>query len=142
MRKSEKFKQQLDKIVYTVLVVVLLCSVIVSMFAYVYKFSENQAFEKLRIETQRIKDNINLQMFSDRENLITMSNFAAKLYTYGEEFDLIFKSFEEIGLINNIGILLPDNRFKTKVGTIDVTGKISFEDETGRIRKWQSRGFN
>lgn len=132
MRKPEKFKQQLDKIIYTVLVVVLLCSVIVSMFAYVYKFSENQAFEQLRIETQRIKDNINLQMFSDRENLITMSNFASKLYTDGEEFDLIFKSFEEFGLIKNIGILLPDNRFKTKVGTIDVTGKISFEDEVKR----------
>ena len=61
-----------------------------------------------------------------------MANFAAKLYSDGESFDLMFNSFEPIGLIENIGILMPDNTFVTKDGKINLDGKISFEEEAAK----------
>ena len=86
----------------------------------------------LHIQTSQIKNDLILQIKSDRENLITMANFAAKLYADGEPYDLMFESFKPIGLFSNIGILNPDNTFVTRMGSIDLNGKISFEDESLR----------
>ncbi|MBR2916905.1 MAG: GGDEF domain-containing protein, partial [Clostridia bacterium] len=83
----------------------------------------------LHLQTKQVKDDLTLQIKSDRENLATMANFAAKLYADGESYDLMFDSFKPIGLFSNIGILNPDNTFVTKVGYIDLNGKISFWDE-------------
>ena len=59
-----KFKHNWKQIAYTAFTVILLCSVIISMIGYIYKFSEEEAFEKLHLETQQIKSDINLQMMS------------------------------------------------------------------------------
>ena len=83
----------------------------------------------LHIQTKQIKDDLTLQIKSDRENLITMSHFAAKLYADGENYNRMFDSFEPIGLLSNIGILNSDNTFVTKKGSVDLNGKISFDDE-------------
>ena len=101
--------------IYTIVTVFLLCTIILSMLSYVFNSSEKEAYENLHLETQEIKNDIKLQMISDRENLVTMANFAAKLHNEGEDLDIMFQAFEKIGLIDNIGILLPDNRFITKV---------------------------
>lgn len=124
-----KIKYNKEQVIYTVVVIILLCISIISMIGYVYAQAEEEALEELHMETLQIKSDINLQMFSDRENLTTMANFASKLYTDGENFDLLFNSFERIGLIENIGILTPDNKFTTKIGTIDVSEYMNFEDE-------------
>jgi hypothetical protein len=86
----------------------------------------------LHIQTKQIKDDLTLQIKSDRENLITMANFAAKLYSDGESYDIMFESFKPIGLFSNIGILNSENLFITKKGTVDLNGKISFDDEAER----------
>ena len=142
-----RFKHSWSQIVCTILTVVLLCTVIIVMIGNVYELSENEAFEKLHLETSQIKSNINLQIYSDRENLITISNFASKLYLDGENFDLLFQSFERIGLIENIGILTPDNRFQTKVGLLNVGGVLSFDEEikkenyiSGRVKDLTNPG--
>ncbi len=132
MDTIEKIKNSRARILYTFLVVVLLIAVIFTMVGHIYKFSEAEAFEKLHLETLQIKSDMNLQMLSDRENLQTMANFAAKLYTDGESFDLLFSSFKEIGLIENIGILLPSNRFLTKRGEAYVRDMLSFSEEKER----------
>ena len=124
-----KFKYNKEQAIYTVAVIILLCISIISMIGYVYNHAEDEALEELHMETLQIKNDINLQMFSDRENLTTMANFASKLYTDGESFDLLFDSFERIGLIENIGILTPNNKFTTKIGTIDVSEYMNFEVE-------------
>lgn len=129
MKKTDRIKHSPNKIIYTLCAVALLCAVIAATVNYIYKFSENEAFKKLDMEIGQIKSDINLQMFSDRENLTTMSNFAAELYAEGKSYELLFKSFKEIGLFENIGILLPDNTFVSKLGTLDMNGKISFEEE-------------
>ena len=78
---------------------------------------------------KQIKDDIILQLTSDRENLLTMANFAAKLYSDGDDYSLLFDSFSAIGMIDNIGILNRDNTFVTKNGVTALNGILSFEEE-------------
>ncbi len=139
--KYGKKQHRQNNILYTVVAAILLCVVFITMVSYFYNAAEDEAYETLHIQTKQIKDDIELQLLSDRENLATMANFAAKLYSDGENFNLMFDSFKSIGLIENIGILMPDNTFITKMGSMDLNGKISFEDEklkgeyiSGRIK--------
>ena len=85
----------------------------------------------LHIQTKQIKDDLTLQIKSDRENLVTMAHFASNLYVDGESYDRMFASFEPIGLFSRIGILTPEEKFITKDGTYDLKGKISFEEQAG-----------
>jgi len=124
-----KRKNGQHNILYTILVAVLICAVLLSMVSYFYKQAEEEAYEMLHIQTKQIKDDLTLQIKSDRENLVTMSHFAEKLYIDGESYDRMFESFEPIGLFSNIGILNADNTFVTKKGSVDLNGKISFDDE-------------
>jgi len=125
-------KHKQNNIIYTLIAAVLICALFLFMVASVYAEAENEAYEMLHIQTKQIKDDLILQIKSDRENLVTMANFAAKLYSDGESYSLMFDSFKPIGLFSNIGILNPDNTFVTKVGSIDLNGKISFADEAAR----------
>ena len=127
--KYGKKQHRKNNILYTIIAAILLCVVFLTMVSYFYYAAEDEAYETLHIQTNQIKEDMELQLLSDRENLATMANFAAKLYSDGESFDLLFKSFEPIGLIENIGILMPDNTFVTKAGTLDLNGRISFEEE-------------
>ena len=124
---KRKYKQHY--VLYTMVTAVLLCAVFVVMVGHLYGKAEAEAYENLHVQTKQIKDDISLQLLSDRENLATMANFAAKLYSDGESYNLMFDSFKSIGLIENIGILTPENVFVTKAGSIDLNGAISFEEE-------------
>ncbi len=124
---NKKHKQ--NNVLYTIITALLICAVLLSLVGSLYREAANEAYEMLHLQTKQVKDDLTLQIKSDRENLATMANFAAKLYADGESYDLMFASFKPIGLFSNIGILKPDNTFVTKVGSIDLNGKISFWDE-------------
>ncbi len=128
----EKRKHKQNNILYTIVTIVLLCAIFLSMVNYFYTKAENDAYEMLHMQTKQIKDDLTLQMISDRENLITMASFAAKLYEDGESYDRVFESFKPIGLFSRIGILTPDNIFVSRGRQIDLTGKLSFEEESKR----------
>ncbi len=130
--KYGKKKPKSSNVFNTVVAALLICVVFWSLVASFYFEAEDEAYEMLHIQTKQIKDDLTLQIKSDRENLITMANFAAKLYADGESYNLMFESFKPIGLFSNIGILNPDNTFVTKAGSIDLNGKISFTDEVLR----------
>ena len=129
--KDNKARYIHKRIISTVAVASLLVSMLLLMVNYIYNTAEDEAFEGLHVETKEIKDNIKLQMVSDRENLTTMANFASKLYSDGEGYDLLFKSYEAIGLIENIGILTRDNKFITRVGQFDST-QVNFSQEVAK----------
>lgn len=136
-----------SKLIYTLIACILLCVVFFTMIEYIYRNTEDAAFENLHLQTRQIKENINLQLISDRDNLSTMAGFASKLYSDGESFDLLFDSFESIGLIENIGILMPDGMLYTKAGNINLSGKLSFEEEakkgeyiSGRVKDVTNSG--
>ena len=146
--KYGKKKSKQHTILYTIITAILLCAVFLGMVTYLYNRAENEAYENLHIQTKQIKDDIILQLTSDRENLSTMANFAAKLYSDGDDYSLLFESFKSIGMIENIGILNPDDTFATKTGVIDVQGSISFEKEkakgiyiSGRIEDITKDGY-
>ena len=128
-------------IIYTMITFILLSALFIALAGYLYTDAEERAMETLHVQTKQIKDDLTLQMLSDRENLATMANFAGKLYLDGEDYSLLFDSFKAIGLISNIGILTQDNTFITKNGTTDLSGQISFSEEaqkgayiSGRVR--------
>ena len=110
------------------IVTVLLFSVFFYVIQYMYKKTEETAFHELHMQTLTIKENINLQITSDMENLATMANFAAKLYSDGESFNLLFDSYESIGVIEKIGILMPDDSFITKSGRNENNDVVKFKD--------------
>lgn len=124
-----KKKRRSTVVVYTILTVLLISFAFSGVIAGMYVSTEEEAKEMLHIQTKQIKDDLTLQMVSDRENLITMSNFASKLHTDGESYDRLFESFKPIGLFANIGIMTPENTFITKDGEFDLNGKISFADQ-------------
>jgi len=132
MNKFSNFRQPFVKFTWTLLTVALLITVIFLMLSNTFSYSESECYEKLHLETKQIKKNINTQMLSDRENLITMSNFASNLYENGDSYGLLFESFEKIGLFEDIGILTPDGHFLTRFGKMDVSDAISFEEESAR----------
>ena len=119
-------------VIYTILTFVLLSILFLSMAAYLYRDAEERAMETLHEQTRQIKDDLTLQMLSDRENLATMANFAAKLYLDGDDYSLLFESFKPIGLISNIGILTPDRIFITKSGSMSLGDQISYSEELER----------
>ena len=143
----ERKKQKHSNILYTVVTAILICSVFLVMVASFYRKAEEDSYEKLHVQTKQIKDDLTLQMISDRENLTTMANFAATLYADGKPYDRMFASFKPIGLFSRIGILTPDELFITKDGTVDLSGKISFEEQvalgdyiTGRTYSYSRPG--
>lgn len=128
-KRYDRKKQNRANIIYTVIASILICSVFIGMVDYLYSKTQNDEYEDIHVQTNQIKDDIILQLTSDRENLETMANFAAKLYSDGSSYNLLFDSFKPIGMIENIGILNPDNSLTTKNGTTDLNGAISFEKE-------------
>ena len=138
--KYGKKKNRQHTLLYSLITAALLCAVFFSVVGYFYQVAENESSETLHIQTKQIKDDLVLQLKSDQENLYTMANFAAKLYADGENYDILFASFKPIGLFSNIGILDSNHMFYTKIGSMDLTGKISFQEEvsqgahlTGRV---------
>ena len=124
-----KKKNRQHYVFYTVITAALLCSIFLAMVGFLYVDAKNEAEENLHVQTKQIKDDITLQLISDRENLSTLANFAATLYSEEERYDIMFESFKPIGLIENIGILNSDNTFITKTGTINTGETFSFEEE-------------
>ncbi len=125
----ERKKSRQNNILYSVVTAILICAVFFAMVTSFYLQAEDDAYEMLHIQTKQIKDDLILQLKSDRENLSTMANFAAKLYADGKSYERMFDSFKPIGLFSRIGILNPDGTFITKDGTYDLKGKISFEEQ-------------
>ena len=125
----ERKKQRQNNILYTIVAAILICVVLFAMVVSFFIKAEDDAYEMLHIQTKQIKDDLALQLKSDRENLVTMANFASKLYADGKGYERMFDSFKPIGLFSRIGILNPDGTFITKDGTYDLSGQISFEEQ-------------
>ena len=130
--RYSKSKKKKNNIFYTTIAIILISFIFLTVINFFYDKAEKDAYEILHMQTKQFKDDLTLQIKSDRENLVTMAHFASKLYADGESYDLMFESFSPIGLFSNIGILNPDNTFVTKVGSIDLDGKISFREEAAR----------
>lgn len=123
-----KLESMKHRIGYTLLVAFLLSCVFLLVIGYTYSNAEADGYESLHIHTKEIKEDIQLQIVSDQENLQTLAHLAATRYIEGKSYDSLVSSFRSIGLIENIGLLLPDDTFLTKSGTITQTA-VTFAEE-------------
>ena len=96
MKQLKNIKQSLATVMFSIAALAVLYVVLIVIINHIYSFSATEAHERHRLETLQIKKDINLQMLTDRENLSTMANFASKLHSDGEGYDMFFKSFNEI----------------------------------------------
>ena len=111
------------------LMLIVLVATILGVIGYMYSHSESEAFERLRLETVKFKSNITLQMVSDRETLRSIANLVSEHHNDVEGYIKVCKNFEEFGLCENIGILMPGDKLVTKHGVTDVEGILSFDYE-------------
>ncbi len=123
------FSNKKKGIIYSLGMGLLLILVIASIISYMYNHSEKEAFEKLRLETLRQKESISLQITSDRETLSSMAMLIGANYNDTSGYMEVCKSFKPFGLCHDIGILVPGDILITKHGAIDVSGKLSYEEE-------------
>jgi len=129
MKRSNRSVRIRNRVFLTLITALILVSLFVSLVKYSYDEAKEIGFENLHLQTKAVKEDIELQMASDMENLQTMASFAAKLYSDGESMEIVMKSFNAIGLIEEVGILFPDNTFTTRVGKVQTTGKLDFREE-------------
>ena len=80
MSKNPAANKNGKSVIYTLITFVVLVALFLSLVSFLYTDAESRAMETLHVQTKQIKDDLTLQMLSDRENLATMANFAAKWY--------------------------------------------------------------
>ncbi len=124
-----RFTNKTKGIAFTLIMCALLLTTIIGVIAYMYQHSENEAFERLRLETAKQKKSISLQLTSDRETLTSMASLIGMNYSDNAGYLEVCKSFEAFGLCDEIGILVPGDILITKHGESDVKGLLSYEDE-------------
>lgn len=129
MKREKMFTFFKNPIFYTVVTILLLSITFLTIIRVIYSRAEQESLENLHFSTKQIKDDINIQMQSDYENLSTMASFAAKLYDDGGDYKLLFDAFNSIGLIKDIGILTEDGTFVTKAGQMDISDVVDFREE-------------
>lgn len=127
--KQVKTKKTSKILIYSIITSIILLLLLMSAAMQIEENTLNQAREQLHIETSQIKEDITLQINSDRENLHTIASFASTLHKEGKDFHIVFDSFESIGLIEKLVIMLPDNTCISKKGKFTVNNDMTFEDE-------------
>ncbi len=119
-------------ILYTVIMALILVASVFAIIEYTYSHTESEAYERLRLESAKYKNNINIQLMSDRETLTSMAILIESNYHDIEGYTKACKSFKPFGLCEDVGILIPGDILVTKHGPTDVSGELSFEEEAAR----------
>lgn len=109
--------------------VILVASICV--FNYINNMERDRCFERLYEEARNISSYIERGVSNDREQLELLAAIIANhkgLST--SELQHLLSSFDQVGMMAHVNLLLPDNTMITHDGKrIDVTGKLSFEQE-------------
>ncbi len=112
--------------------VILVASICV--FNYINNMERDRCFERLYEEARNISSYIERGVSNDREQLELLAAIIANhkgLST--SELQHLLSSFDQVGMMAHVNLLLPDNTMITHDGKrIDVTGKLSFEQEAAK----------
>ena len=79
MSKNIMSRKKGKTLLNTILTFILLSALFLVLADYLYIDTEERAKETLHIQTKQIKDDLTLQILSDRENLETMANFLPRI---------------------------------------------------------------
>lgn len=112
--------------------VILVASICV--FNYINNMERDRCFERLYEEVRNISSYIERGISNDRQQLELLAAIIANhkgLST--SELQHLLSSFDQVGMMAHVNLLLPDNTMITHYGKrIDVTGKLSFEQEAAK----------
>ncbi len=112
--------------------VILVASICV--FNYINNMERDRCFERLYEEARNIASYIERGVNNDRDQLELLAAIIANhkgLST--SELQHLLSSFDQVGMMAHVNLLLPDNTMITHDGKrIDVTGKLSFEQEAAK----------
>ncbi len=135
MKIKGKIENIRARVIYTAITILLLAAVFVATIGYIYTIAEKNAYTQLAARSDSIKEELNLQIESDRKNIVTMSELAVSLYKENgvDGLKTLIASFKAIGLVDNIGILLPSNELITRIGVFTADdSELSFAEEAER----------
>ena len=112
--------------------VILVASICV--FNYINNMERDRCFERLYEEARNIASYIERGVNNDRDQLELLAAIIANHDDLSEsELSKILSSFDKIGMMSHVNLLLPDDTLFTHDGKrIDVTGKLSFEQEAAK----------
>lgn len=106
----------------------------ICVFNYINNMERDRCFERLYEEARNIASYIERGVNNDREQLELLAAIIANhkgLST--SELQHLLSSFDQVGMMAHVNLLLPDNTMITHDGKrIDVTGKLSFEQEAAK----------
>ncbi len=133
MKKTFRTKQIQNRVLYTLIAIFLLICVFVATMGFIYTIIERDAYTDLERQTDSLSYELDSRLVAERNNIVSTARLAENLYaTYGVEgLDLMVKNFNSVGLIDNIGILLPNNNLLTRIDiTIDTSDYLPFSKES------------
>lgn len=106
----------------------------ICVFNYINNMERDRCFERLYEEARNIASYIERGVNNDREQLELLAAIIANhkgLST--SELQHLLSSFDQVGMMAHVNLLLPDNTMITHDGKrIDVMGKLSFEQEAAK----------
>lgn len=117
------------RIAATLLLLLLMGLVLVAAAKKYYAEGRERSFERLTEYTQDAAQNIQKAMENDREYLERAAKVVAQYpLADSEQMRTILSELGNIGTVSDIEVLVPGDRLLTKNGTVDASGKLSFQD--------------
>ena len=132
--KRKNKKQEIlwkSPLVVAVLLILLLIAASVLAAGWVNRMEEERSFEELYEETNRLAQEIEDEMENDREELELLAAVIAEYEDLtSQELWKILDSYDMVGMMSRLELLLPDDTVLTEGGKrVDVSGLLSFEEE-------------
>ena len=121
-------------IAVTIVMMLLVAAVSYLLICWINGREEQKCFEELYEEAGELADGIQTAANSDREELEMLASMIAE-YDDPSSKELwdILDSYNVIGMMSRVEILLPGDRMLISGGrSVDVSGKISFEEEASK----------
>lgn len=117
------------RIAATLLLLLLMGLVLVAAAKKYYAEGRERSFGRLTEYTQDAAQNIQKAMENDREYLERATKVVAQYpLADSKQMRMILSELGNIGTVSDIEVLVPGDRLLTKNGTVDASGKLSFQD--------------
>lgn len=129
--KSKQNRQEGKPVAIMIALIVMIISVSYAGIQWINHREEAESFRSLHDETEKIENYIETHIASDREKLETIAIVISQYDDLDSaELQAFMKSYDSVGMMSRIELLLPGDRVLTEDGQyVDAKGRLSFEKE-------------
>lgn len=136
-KKSVKRSDEIHwgrSLIVTCLMVGVILVASICVFNYINNMERDRCFDRLYEEARNISSYIERGVSNDREQLELLAAIIANHEEFSNSnLSYILGSFDQLGMMANVNLLLPDNILITHDGReIDATGYLSFAEEAAK----------